>query len=166
MLRPCQITIETTGSQSVLHLLEQLPKLVVSEGGALDRAVKAAANIIAKRERQLAPDSRKTGSRDSQSKKAKAKWPVRLNKTIRSRIIKYPTASWGFIGPKSPEGNSAFFMQTKPRRHVLWGKATMIKKYRIERNWITQSYDETKSEQLSAMEASLKQDIDANMRGI
>ena len=145
-------------------MLGRLPKLVVSEGGPLDRAVKAACNLIAKRARQLAPDSRKTGTKEFQSAKTKAKWPVRLKTTIRTKVIKYPNGAWGIVGPKSPEGNAAHFMQEKPRRHVLWGKATAIKKYRIERNWITQAFDETKSEQLSAVEASLKRDIDENMR--
>jgi hypothetical protein len=159
-----KITIDIGGEQSVVNMLGRLPKLVVSEGGPLDRAVKAASSLIAKRARQLAPDSRKTGSRDKQSAKAKAKWPVRLKTTIRSKVIRYPNGAWGIVGPKSPEGNAAHFMQEKPRKHVLWGKATAIRKFRIERNWITQAFDETKSEQLSAMEASLKRDIDENMR--
>lgn len=145
-------------------MLGRLPRLVVSEGGPLDRAVQAPCNIVAKRARQLAPDSRKTGTKNKQSAKTKGKWPVRLKTTIRSKVIRYPNGAWGIVGPKSPEGNSAHFMQEKPRRHVLWGKATLIKQYRIERNWITQAFDETKSEQLSAMEASLKRDIDDNMR--
>lgn len=165
MRRASHITIDVRGEDSVLALLEQLPKLVVSEGGTLDRAARKAANIVARRQRQLAPDSRKTGSRDKQSKKTKAKWNVKLNTTIRTKIIKYPNGVWAVVGPKSPEGNAAHFQQEKPRRNVLWGKATQIKQIRLERNWNVQAFEETKSEQLSAMEASLKQDIDANMRG-
>jgi hypothetical protein len=161
-----KVTVDIRGEENILALLERLPKLVASEGGPLDRAVKAASNLIAKRARQLAPDGRKSGTRDKQSRKTKSKWPARLRSTIRSKIIKYPNGAWGVVGPKNPEGNAAHFMQEKPRRHVLWGKATLIKKFRIERNWITKAFDETKSEQLTAMETSLKQDIDANMMGI
>lgn len=154
-----------------MHLLQQLPRKVALDFGPLDRAVKAATSIIARRARRLAPDSSKTGTKLKQSQKKdpttgqkQDKFPVQVKNTIRSKVILYPNGAWGIVGPKSPEGNAAHFMQEKPRRHVLWGKATAIKKFRIERNWITQAFDETKSEQLSAMEASLKRDIDENMR--
>jgi hypothetical protein len=159
-----KISIDIRGEESIVALLERLPKLVVSEGGALDRAATKAPNIVARRQRQLAPDSKKTGSRDKQSKKTKAAWNVKLRTTIRTKIIRYPNGVWAVVGPKSPEGNTAHFMQEKPRRNVLWGKVTQIKQIRLERNWNVQAFEETKSEQLSAMEASLKQDIDANMR--
>lgn len=159
-----KISIDIRGEESIVALLEQLPKLIVSEGGALDRAAQKATNIVARRQRQLAPDSKKTGSRDKQSKKTKAAWNVKLKTTIRTKIIRYPNGVWAVVGPKSPEGNTAHFMQEKPRRNVLWGKVTQIKQIRLERNWNVQAFDETKAEQLSAMEASLKQDIDANMR--
>lgn len=139
--------------------------LVVAAGGPLDRAVRKAANVVAVRARQLAPDGDKSGSRAKQSKKTRAKWGGKLKRTIRVKLLKYDRASWAVVGPKSPEGNMAHFMQEKPRRHVLWGKTTSVQKYRIERNWITRAFDETKAQQLSAMEASLKKDIDANMRG-
>lgn len=164
MRKSSQISFDIRGEQSVIDLLGRLPRLVLSEGGPIDRAVKAPLNIIAKRARQLAPDSRKTGTKEKQSAKTKAKWGSRLKANIRTKVIKYPNGAWGLAGAKSPEGNAAHFMQEKPRKHVLWGKATAIKKYRIERNWITQAFEETKSEQLFAMEASLKTDIDANMR--
>lgn len=160
-----QVKVELHGEQEVLDLLEQLPKSVLFDGGPLDRAVQAAISIIAKRGRQLAPESRKTGSRKKQSAGTKAKWPARLRTTVRKKVIKLPFGRWGIVGPKNPQGNAAHFMQEKPRKHVLWGKATLIKKYRIERNWITQAFDETKSEQSSAMEESLRDDIDQNMRG-
>lgn len=160
------VTFKVEGEQRVIDLLGKLPVLVAAAGGPLDRAVKKAANIVSVRARQLAPDGDKSGTRKKQSKKTKAKWGGKLKRTIRVKLLKYERSSWAVVGPKSPEGNMAHFMQEKPRRLVLWGKATMVQKYRIERNWITRAFDETKSQQLSAMEASLKVDIDANMRGI
>jgi hypothetical protein len=81
-------------------------------------------------------------------------------------MIKYDNgAAWAVVGPKSREGNMSHFQQEKPRRLVLWGKATRVAQYRIERNWITQSFDETKSQQVTAMEQSIKADIDAIARG-
>jgi hypothetical protein len=158
------VTVSIDGDDRVLGLLEQLPKSVLFVGGPLDKAVQAALNIIARRARQLAPRSNKTGTRFKMSKKSRAKWMVEMRSTIRTKVVKLEFGRWGIVGPKNPQGNAAHFMQEKPRRHVLWGKATMIKKYRIERNWITQAYDETASEQQTAIYESLKQSIDSDMR--
>lgn len=158
------VTVSIDGDDRVLGLLEQLPKSVLFVGGPLDKAVQAALNTIARRARQLAPSSKRTGSREKQSKKTRAKWPSTLRTTLRTKVIKLEFGRWGIVGPKNPQGNQAHFMQEKPRRHVLWGKATMIKKYRIERNWITQAFDETTSEQQTAIYESLKQSIDSDMR--
>jgi hypothetical protein len=161
------VKIEVNGDEEIIALLERLPKLVVSAGGPLDKAVRKAAGIVAKRARQIAPDSRKNQKgdpREKQSKKARGIWGSKLKQKIRFKIIRYDTATWAVVGAQKPDGNMAHFMQEKPRRHVLWGKATAIKRFRIERNWITQAFDETKSEQLSAIKSSLQADIDANMR--
>lgn len=161
-----EAAIDTHELPSIMAMLESLPKLLLSSGGPVDRDVQAGLKPIARRARQIAPDSRKTGTRDKQSKSSKAKWPERLRAQIRMKVIKHENGAWGIAGPRSPQGNVAHFMQEKPRRLVLWGKATMIRKYRIEKNWITQAADETKAEQLSAMETSLKTDIDASMRSL
>ena len=160
-----QISINIRGDKEVLALLEQLPKLVVMSGGPIDTAIGKALQIVAKRARQLAPDSRRTGSRLKQSKKSRAIWTGKLNRLIRTKVVKHATGAWGVVGPKNPEGNMAHFMQEEPRRQVLWGKMTKLQKYRIARNWITQAYDETVTEQKSAVVASLKSDIDRHMRG-
>lgn len=161
------VRIDVTGDEEVLAMLDRLPKLVVGAGGPLDRAVSKAAAIVARRARQLAPDSKanpKGDSRKKQSKKSRKGWLKKLKTTIRQKIVKYDTTTWAVVGPKNPEGNMAHFMQTKPRPHVLWGKASAVQQYRAEKNWITQAFDETKSEQLSAVKASLAEDIEANMR--
>lgn len=159
-----KVTLDVHGEREILAMLEQLPKLVVAAGGPLDRAVQKASNLVAKRARQLAPDSRVTGSRQRQSKKSKAIWKHRLRSTIRVKLARYPHTRIGIIGPKSPDGNQAHFMQEKPRRHVLWGRTTRVAQYRIARNWITQAFDETKADQLNAMKSSLQTDIDQQMR--
>jgi hypothetical protein len=162
-----EIKIDITGEKEVMDLLDRLPKLVVLSGGPMDRAVTAAAKIVAKRAKQLAPDSKKNpkgDSRKKQSKKSRAGWPKKLREQIRHRILKYDTGTWAVVGPKNPEGNMAHFMQEKPRRHVLWGSRTAVAQYKADETWIVKAFDETKSEQLSAVKTSLKADIDANMR--
>lgn len=161
------VKVELTGHESVLALLDRLPKLVVAAGGPTDKAVGAAAKSVARRAVTLAPDSRKNpkgDSRKKQSKKSKGIWTAKLKQTVRQKVIKYESGAWAIVGPKSPQGNMAHFMQEKPRVHVLWGKASAVKHFRDTRNWIVKAFDETKSEQLSAMEASLKNSIDENMR--
>lgn len=149
-----------------MALLDSLPRLVVSAGGPIDKAVEKAAKVVERRARALAPDSRDTGSREKQSKKSRSVWGSKLKQLLRTKVVKYSMATWAIVGPKSPEGNFANFMQEKPRKHVIWGKASMIRQYRIQRDWILQAYDETRSEQLSVMENSLRQSIDANMKGL
>lgn len=158
-------TVDARELEGLDEILKQMPSLLLATGGPLDRAVAKGGTVVAKRARQLAPDSRKTGTRDKQSKKARETWDTRLRTTIKTKNIKYDTASISIVGPKAPEGNAAHFMQEKPRRLVLWGKSTLIKMYRIARDWIAQAFDETKSEQQSAMEASLRADLDKVMRG-
>jgi hypothetical protein len=162
-----KITLKIEGEKEVLDLLARLPALVVSAGGPIDRAVTKASQIVAKRARQLAPDSRKNPNgnpRDKQSKKSRGIWGSKLNRKIKYKLIRYSSGAWSVVGAQSPDGNMAHFSQEKPRRMVLWGKATLIRQFRIERNWITKAFDETKAEQLAAIKASLVSDINANMK--
>lgn len=157
--------VDATELEGLDQLLGRIPALIVATGGPLDRAVSKAGTVVAKRARQLAPDSKKTGSRNKQSEGTKKKWPNRLRTTIRTKVSRYEGVAVAIVGPKNPEGNAAHFMQEKPRKLVLWGRSTMIKPFRIARDWIVQAFDETKSDQEAAMRASLTEDIDKVMRG-
>jgi hypothetical protein len=159
------ITVTTKGDSELLALLDRLPKLVVSAGGPTDRAVKAGAAVVLRRARSLVPQSKKTGSRKKQSWASYAKWQETLSQQLKVKAVRFPTASFAVVGPKSPEGNMANFVQGKPRRHVLWGKSTQVAMYRYQRNWMLQASDESRSEMLAAMKASVISDIDKNMKG-
>lgn len=159
------VRVRIQGDQHLQALLDQLPKLVVAAGGPADRAVRKGTNVIAKRARQVAPDSRRTGTKKKQSSKSRNIWKYRVRQKIRAKLVRYANGSYGVVGPKSPEGNAANFVQGTDRRHVLWGKSTAIAKYRYARNWMKQAFDETKSEQAAAMRASLTADIAENMKG-
>ena len=175
-----KVKLSVSGDAELRAILDKMPKLVVASGGPIDNAVTKGGQVVARRARQLAPDSRSRrrkskatgltetdyrGSRQKQSKSARAIWSAKLKNVIRSVTRRYPATAVSVIGPKSPEGNMAHFMQEKGRRMVLWGKATMIGLYRIARNWITQAFDETKSAQHTAMLSSLRKDMDRVMRG-
>lgn len=158
-----RIKFQINGDAEIDALLAKIPKLVVAAGGPLDRAVGKAGTVIAKRARQIAPNSKRSGTEKKQSAKSKAKWKDEVRRNIKSVVRKYSGVAVAVVGATHPEGNAAHFMQEKPRKHVLWGKKTVT--YRIARNWITQAFDETKSEQQSAMATSLKDDLDKVMRG-
>lgn len=160
------VKVELNGADELVKLFERMPSLVVGKNSILENAVFAAALIVAKKAKQLAPDSRsnpKGDPRKKQSKKSKGIWSHKLSNTVTQKTINYKSSSWAIVGPKSPEGNMAHFMQEKPRRLVLWGKATMIQQYRDDRQWITKAFDETKSQQMSAMESTLRSDLDKLM---
>ncbi len=155
-----KVSMDITGDDEILALLERFPVLVQAEGGPADKAITQASEHVLVRARDLVPNSDNTNSRAKQSKKTRQKWPKKLRDTIRKKIVKYANASVAIVGPKSPEGNMAHFMQENPRRLVLWGKATAVQMFRISRNWITQAFDETKSEQLATIKRVLTEEID------
>lgn len=159
------MTVKIEGDDELMAILNKLPTIFVASGGPLDNAVRKAGGVVAKRARQIAPDSRQTGSRDKQSAKSKKDWPEKLNKTIRTKVVKYEQTAVAVVGPKAPEGNMAHFMQEKGRRLVLWGKSTLIALYRINQNWITKAVDETKEDQRREIATSLKADLDKVMSG-
>jgi hypothetical protein len=160
-----KVTVSATGDKELEALLAQLPVLVVAKGGPTDKAVRKAGAIVRTRARQLVPRGRKTGTRKKQSKKSKAIWDRELHTQVASKVVRYPKHSVAVIGAKSPYGNHANFNQEKPRKLVLWGKATRVNPYRALRNWITQAFDETRSQQHTAMTQVLRKEIDENMRG-
>lgn len=160
-----KIELDTRELNGIDTLLASMPTLLLATGGPMDRAVGKAGNVVAKRARALAPNSRKSGTKQKQSAKAKSIWNKQVRSMIRSVVRRYPQTALAVIGPKAPEGNAAHFGQEKPRKHVLWGKSTSLKPYRVARDWIVQAFDETKSEQLAALEQSLRSDMDGVMRG-
>jgi hypothetical protein len=131
-------------------------------------AVEAASLVVRNRARQLAPRSKPQDRvRRSRKQKAEADWEsVPLNTTIDFVVRDYKKGSTGIIGPAYPHGNKAYFNQPRAgqRKQVLWGKMTRLKPYIAARNWIVQAFEETKSQQLSAMKTALRDAIDRLMK--
>lgn len=162
------------------QLFATVPKL--NHYKVLDKAVDAATGPVVKRARQLAPNSSKTGTSKKRSKNQfeKADWNYPLWKTIKRVIRKYAVNAVGVIGPEWPKGNKAYF-NTSPKGNKghLWGhegKAYPTRKGGVHvagppkpriqvRNWIVQAMDETKSQQLEAMKASVIKSLEQVMRG-
>lgn len=152
------------GAEEIDALLAKIPALLLAKGGPSDKAVRAAGMVVSKRARKLAPVSKRTGTEKKQSKQSKADWPHEVRREIGVKVAKYPTTSLAVVGAKHPNGNAAHFMQEQPRRHVLWGKSTAVRRFRVQRNWITQAFDETGAEQQSAVVAVLKTEVDKIMK--
>lgn len=147
------------------QLFATVPKL--NHYKVLDRAVDAATGPVVKRARQLAPNSSKTGTSKKRSKNQleKADWNYPLWKTIKRVIREYAVNAVGVIGPEWPKGNKAYFNTSpKGRKQVLWGKPTGKTAVQV-RNWIAQAFDETKTQQLEAMKASVRKSLEQVMRG-
>lgn len=146
------------------RMFDAVPKL--EKFGVLDKAIRPAADIVAKRARELAPRSTQA-SRDKRSKaqQADADWNYPLWKTIKRIVRKYQNRyGVAVIGPEWPKGNKAYFNTSpKGRKQVLWGKRTGRIVPQI-RDWIVQAFDETRPQQLASIKAELTKLTDQMMR--
>lgn len=131
-----------------------------------DKTVRAGARPVVTRSRQLVPRGSVTGTSQKRSSKQRknADWSEPLWKTISLVVRKYAKSGIAVVGPKWPKGNKAYF-NTSPsgRQQVLWGKKTGVTIPQI-RNWIVQAFDETKTQQLGAMQKKLTELTDKVMR--
>lgn len=121
----------------------------------------AGAKVIVQRAKQLAPRGNdEDRKKRSATQKAAANWNIRLHTTIAQVTRKGNTRAFSIVGPRHPIGNKAYLNSPKngSRRHVLWGRDGGRVKTAI-RNWIVQAFDETRSQQLSAMKAALAKKV-------
>ena len=123
-----------------------------------DQVLRAGSAPIVKRARQLAPRStQEDRNKRSRKQRQSADWDYPLWKTIKRVVRKYNNARGvAVVGPEWPKGNKAYF-NTSPsgREQVFWGNRTGRTVKQV-RNWIVQAFDETKSQQLSAMKTKLQ----------
>lgn len=151
-----------------------------------DQVVRAGAKPITNRFRQLVPRS-KASDTDKRSKdqKKKADWNAPLWKTVKVVVRKGNSSNRGgaiaVIGPEFVTAASKIYLiaehTTNTRRVVLWGrKQPDATKQRVRwqtagqlvnrlRNLAVQAFDETNSQQASAMKAKLKNVMDNIYRG-
>lgn len=134
-----------------------------------DKVTRAAGKIVLDRVKQLTPRSSQTGTAKKRAKTQRdgADWAPPLWKGMSMAVRKYATSTWAWVGPRWRDGQKIYFIgewKRQTRRQVLWGKVTG-KVVRKLRNWIVQAFDETKSQQLSAMKSTLTTEIDKVMRG-
>jgi hypothetical protein len=125
------------------------------------QAVREGAKPVVKRAKELAPRSKPEDTRKrSKKQKASADWNKKLHASVGSVTRGSGVYSFAIIGPRYPVGNKAYFNAPRSgaRRIVAWGRDTGRSK-RATRNWVVQAFDETRSQQLSAMKSKIRERI-------
>ncbi len=132
-----------------------------------DKALKAGAQPIVSRARQLAPrGSQEDRDKKSAKQKRGASWNKRLHTTIIMVTRKYgKNKGLAVIGPKWPDGNKAYFDSSPRGREVwYWGKKAGVVRPR-KRDWINDAATETRTKTLSAMRREIEKGVQKIMRG-
>lgn len=160
MARKNGLDIKFRGTKGLEKLLDAVPQLKRHEVKML--STQAGAQVILARASSLVPKGTEADRKKrSKKQKAAANWNIRLSSTLAFVTRETRSRAYSVIGPRHPDGNKAYFNSPKTgsRSHVLWGRNKGRTKSAI-RNWIVQAFDETRSQQLSAMKAVVKKQID------
>ena len=151
------VTITETGDMNAI--LEQLP--IMLQRGAVDKALRAAGKVVAKRAKELCPRSSQTGTREGWSKQtAGSRTGTKpLAETIGVVVRKYDTVSVAVVGPQYPAGSLGHLIEYG-HSAIVWGRVS--KKYRRvpPKPFLRPAVDETKGEQDAAMMHVLKAELD------
>lgn len=159
------VKIEMPNDAELKRMFDAVPAL--ERHKVTDKALNASGKVVLDRARQLAPRGNQVDrEKRSDSQKQRANWNTPLWKTIAKKYVKNNRGGGVIlVGPKWPDGNKAYFNTSpKGRRVFYWGKDAGITKPQI-RNWIVQAFDETKTQQLAAMKASITASMDAIFKG-
>ena len=149
------VTITETGDMNAI--LEQLP--IMLQRGAVDKALRAAGKVVAKRAKELCPRSSQTGTREEWSKQtAGSRTGAKpLAETIGVVVRKYDTVSVAVVGPQYPAGSLGHLVEYG-HRHIAWGHDTGR---RIPpKPFLRPAADGTKGEQEAAMLGVLKAELE------
>lgn len=132
-----------------------------------DQVVRAGSKPIMTRARQIVPEQ--IGKRELTSEEQDAGFGKPLKTTIKQVVRTGSSRNKGggvaVVGPEhtgpNGAGGKAYLLaehKTNTRRRVLWGKEPVtLSKFAVKiRNFMNQAFDETKSQQLSAMSAKLR----------
>ena len=149
------VTITETGDMNAI--LEQLP--IMLQRGAVDKALRAAGKVVAKRAKELCPRSSQTGTREGWSKQtAGSRTGAKpLAETIGEVVRKYDTVSVAIVGPQYPAGALGHLVEYG-HKLVVYGHPTGRRV--PPRPFMRPAVDETKGEQEAAMLGVLKAELD------
>jgi len=146
--------VEITGYEDLIKALDRVDEAL--SGKVKREMVKAAADVVARRARQLCPRSATTGSRRHWSRKtATARGGVKpLAETIGVEVRDYGPRALAVVGPEYPAGALAHLVEfagVDAYDRVMWGRQT--NRPAKPQPFMRPAFDETQAEQLAAMEA-------------
>ena len=149
------VTITETGDMDAI--LQQLPLMLQRQ--ALDKALRAAGKVVAKRAKELCPRSTRTGtsqwwSNETFAKRAQAK---PLAETIGVVVRKYDTVSVAVVGPQYPAGALGHLVEYG-HNLVVYGRPTGRRV--PPQPFMRPAVDETRSEQDDVMLNVLKAELE------
>ena len=148
------VTIDVKGYAQVDKALAGLAKDLHFK--VLDHGMRAAGKVIARRAKELAPDSSKTGTVAKMSKKAiqEGKKPTQhLKDIIYAELRRFERGSIIYVGAAWPDGNHINFNFGKGRRRFYWynpnsksPKRNSQIDFKVYEDFLKKAADETQSE--------------------
>lgn len=142
---------------------------------AVNRGLPAAAEVVEKKAKQLAPDGRKTGTSNRQTGSARTKWyPYQLKDMIESKVLDdmRGTVVSVMVGPRRPWGNKANFISPLPnsktgntKEQVYWGKRTFGpgNRNRKTNRFLEDASHQTRPQQVRALVTAMRRTVARNM---
>ena len=155
------MNIDIQFNEQQLEKLLSIPLLLRT--GPAERCLNAMSKPVMQRMRQLAPDSRQSGSRRKWSKAmaSKTNWDLSTKDHIGMKTVKHNRGARIYIGYKHPKANKINFWGWRrgSRRQFLWGKDTGRVVNIPEPTWLKKAYDETRAQQEAAFTAQLTKEL-------
>lgn len=153
------IGMELIDGDDLIATLKKLNAMV--QNRVVDEALKAGIKPVEKEIRSVTPDSRKTGSRKKQSKKARDRFsgskPLRT--TIRSVVRKRSKGAIAMAGPSYNHGGGhGNFFASDHKRKVYWGRnAGGI---RVVDRFVKRAADSSRASASAAIKSVLRAELD------
>ena len=135
----------------------------------------AAAAVVEKKAKQIAPDGRKTGTSDKQYGESRTKWyPYRLKDHITSKVLDdmMGTVVSVMVGPMRPWGNKVNFISPNVRSTTgntkyqkFWGKVPFSPANRNPKTnrFLEDASHQTRPQQIRALVTAMRRAIKRNM---
>lgn len=142
---------------------------------AVNRGLPAAAEVVKKKAKQIAPDGRKTGTSDKQYGTARTKWyPFRLKNHIDFKVLDdmQGTVVSAMVGPLRPWGNKVNFISPNVRSTTgntkyqkFWGKVPYSPANRNPKTnrFLEDASHQTRPQQVRALVTAMRRTVARNM---
>ncbi len=153
------IEISIGFDEIMLRKIREIPLLF--RLGASERILKAMAKPIVTKAKEIAPNSRTSGTRAKMSKKTNAKWPESGRNHIGFVYRKNERGGYLMIGAKDPYANSFNFDSSDDGRPVMyWGRSSgRTKRVDPKERFMMRAYLSSMSQILIEGKAQLEREV-------